>query len=250
LPSLPIPALTGTDWLRLRRHDARRPPPTVGRLGRPEATLTDSLVVLEPSVDVRLSCTILTAELTDHGPVPLGQVAGTFSDLTHDQYTYGLRVLRERGLITYGKDTGRDCYVLTEAGEGLGDVHDALSRWARTHHVPAETCDFAARIEASLRLLRDRDLLFVLATASGDRASGLDTETERSLTDAGFMYVMRDGEPALTTAGLDLRTPLAALTSWARTHAELLQQRTHGRPGLRSTIPGPARRPAAARRPT
>jgi len=192
--------------------------------------------------------TRLIAELTDHGPVPLGEVAGTFTDLTHNQYTYGLRALRDRGLIAYGKDTGRDCYVLTRAGEGLGDVHDAMSRWARKHDFPSETCDFATRIDAALRLLRDRDLLTVLASAGGDRVSGLEAEAERSLTENGFMYVMRDGEPALTTAGQDLRGPLTALASWARAHADLLQRRTDTRPGLRTTIPGPARQTPAARR--
>jgi DNA-binding HxlR family transcriptional regulator len=208
---------------------------------RPSST-TD-LVVAAAELLGRQWTTRLLAELTDHGPVPLGQVAGTFPDLTHDQYTYGLRALRERGLIAYGKDTGRDCYVLTPAGEGLGDVHDALSRWARKHAFPAETCDFAGRIEATLRLLRDRDLLTVLATAVGpsrDQASGLDADAERSLTENGFMYVMRDGEPALTSAGQDLRGPLSALASWARAHADLLRRRTDTRPGLRTTIPGPA----------
>lgn len=214
---------------------------------RPSST-TD-LVVAAAELLARQWTTRLTAELTDHGPVPLGQVAGTFSDLTHDQFTYGLRALRDRGLIAYGKDAGRDCYVLTPAGEGLGDVHDVMSRWARKHHFPAAQSDFATRIEATLRLLKARDLLTVLATASADKASGLDTEAERSLTEGGFMYVMRDSEPALTSAGQDLRGPLTALASWARTHAELLQRRTDARPGLRTTIPGPARYTPAARRP-
>lgn len=213
---------------------------------RPSST-TD-LVVAAAELLGRQWTTRLISELTDHGPVPLGQVAGTFSDLTHDQFSYGLRVLRERGLIAYGKDTGRDCYVLTDAGEGLGDVHDAMSRWARKHHFPAEQSDFAIRIDASLRLLRDRDLLAVLATASPDHATGMDAEAERSLTESGFMYVLRGGEPALTSAGQDLRGPLTALTSWARTHADLLQRRADTRPGLRATIPGPARQTPAARR--
>ncbi|SEO73900.1 winged helix-turn-helix transcriptional regulator [Actinacidiphila rubida] len=212
---------------------------------RPSST-TD-LVVAAAELLGRQWTTRLTAELTDHGPVPIGLVAGTFSDLTHDQFSYGLRALRDRGLVAYGKDSGRDCYVLTDAGEGLGDVHDALSRWARKHHFPAEEGDFVTRVEAGLRLLRDRDLLTVLDTAGPDRASELDPEAERSLTDAGFMYVLRDGEPALTSAGQDLRGPLTALASWARAHASLLQRRTDTRPGLRATIPGPARTPAARR---
>jgi DNA-binding HxlR family transcriptional regulator len=210
------------------------------------SSITD-LVVAAAELLGRQWTTRLTAELTDHGPMPLGQVAGTFSDLTHDQYTYGLRALRDRGLVAYGKDAGRDCYVLTTAGEGLGDVHDALSRWARKHAFPAEQSDFATRIEASLRLLRDRDLLTVLATARPDRATGVDAEAERSLTENGFMYVLTGGEPALTSAGQDLRGPLTALATWARTHAGLLQRRTDTRPGLRTTIPGPARTPAARR---
>ncbi|WP_225847258.1 winged helix-turn-helix transcriptional regulator [Streptomyces sp. HPF1205] len=211
-------------------------------MNRPSST-TD-LIVAAADLLGRQWTTRLVAELTDHGPVPLGLVAGTFSDLTHDQYTYGLRALRERGLIAYGKDAGRDCYVLTEAGEGLGDVHDALSRWARTHGYPTEHCDFVTRIEASLWLLKDRDLLTVLATAGSgaDRGSGLDAEAERSLTKGGFMYVLRDGEPVLTCAGQDLRGPLTALASWARTHADLLRRRTDTRPGLRTTIPGPVRK--------
>ncbi|WP_433892613.1 hypothetical protein [Streptomyces sp. CA-111067] len=212
---------------------------------RPSST-TD-LVVAAAELLGRQWTTRLTAELTDHGPVPLGLVAGTFSDLTHDQFTYGLRALRDRGLVAYGKDAGRDCYVLTTAGEGLGDVHDALSRWARKHHFPTEQSDFVTRVEAGLRLLRDRDLLTVLATAGGDRAAGVDAEAERSLTENGFMYVLTGGEPALTSAGQDLRGPLTALTSWARAHAGLLQRRTDTRPGLRTTIPGPARTPAARR---
>jgi DNA-binding HxlR family transcriptional regulator len=192
--------------------------------------------------------TRLTSELTDHGPVPLGLVAGTFSDLTHDQYSYGLRALRDRGLIAYGKDAGVDCYVLTTAGEGLGDVHDALSRWARKHHFPAEQSDFVTRVEAGLRLLRDRDLLTVLATAGPDPAAGVDAAAERSLTENGFMYVLREGEPALTSAGQDLRGPRTALASWARTHADLLQRRADTRPGLRTTIPGPSRQTPAPRR--
>lgn len=214
---------------------------------RPSST-TD-LVVTAAELLGRQWTTRLVSELTDHGPVPLGLVAGTFSDLTHDQYTYGLRALRDRGLIAYGKDAGRDCYVLTGAGAGLGDVHDALSRWARKHHFPAEQSDFATRIDAGLRLLRDRDLLTVLATAGGDRDSGLDAEAERSLTENGFMYVLRDGEPALTCAGQDLRGPLTALASWARAHAGLLQNRSDRRPGLRTTIPGPARQTPVTRRP-
>lgn len=213
---------------------------------RPSST-TD-LVLAAADLLGRQWTTRLVSELTDHGPVPLGQVAGTFSDLSHDQYTYGLRALHDRGLVAYGKDSGCDCYVLTDAGDGLGDVHDALSRWARKHHFPTERCDFVTRIEDGLRLLKDRDLLTVLTTASDDRAPGLDTEAERSLTDAGFMYVLRDGEPALTSAGQDLRGPLTALASWARAHADLLQRRTDTRPGLRTTIPGPARQTPAARR--
>ncbi|WUH90341.1 hypothetical protein OG900_09665 [Streptomyces sp. NBC_00433] len=150
-------------------------------------------------------------------------------------------------LTDHGKDAGRDCYVLTEAGEGLGDVHDALARWARKHHFPAEESDFVTRVEASLVLLRDRDLLTVLATAGPDRAAGVDAEAERSLTENGFMYVLAGGEPALTSAGQDLRGPLTALASWARAHAGLLQRRTDTRPGLRTTIPGPTRTPAARR---
>lgn len=208
---------------------------------------TTDLIIAAADLLARQWTTRLVAELTDHGPVPLGQVAGTYSDLTHDQVTYGLRALRERGLITYGKDAGHNCYILTPAGEGLGDVHDALSRWARAHHFPAQHSDFATRIEASLRLLKDRDLLTVLAGASSDLTSGLGAEAERSLTENGFMYVMRDGQPALTTAGQDLRGPLAALASWARTHADLLRRRTDTRPGLRTTIPGPGRKTPARR---
>nr|WSX75884.1 winged helix-turn-helix transcriptional regulator [Streptomyces sp. NBC_00899] len=209
---------------------------------------TTDLVVAAAELLGRQWTTRLVSELTDHGPVPLGLVAGTFSDLTHDQFTYGLRALRDRGLVAYGKDSGRDCYVLTTAGEGLGDVHDAMARWARKHHFPAEESDFVTRVEASLGLLRDRDLLTVLATASGDRASGLDAEAEQSLTENGFMYVLREGEPALTSAGQDLRGPLTALASWARTHADLLQSRSDTRPGLRTTIPSPSRQTPAARR--
>lgn len=123
-----------------------------------------------------------------------------------------------------------------------------MARWARKHHFPAEESDFVTRVEASLGLLRDRDLLTVLATASGDRASGLDAEAEQSLTENGFMYVLREGEPALTSAGQDLRGPLTALASWARTHADLLQSRSDTRPGLRTTIPSPSRQTPAARR--
>jgi DNA-binding HxlR family transcriptional regulator len=213
---------------------------------RPSST-TD-LVVAAAELLGRQWTTRLVSELTDHGPVPLGLVAGTFSDLTHDQFTHGLRALRDRGLVAYGKDSGRDCYVLTDAGEGLGDVHDAMARWARKHHFPAQECDFATRIEAGLRLLRDRDLLTVLATADPDRAAGVDAEAERSLTVNGFMYVLRDGEPALTSAGQDLRGSLTALASWARTHADLLQRRTDTRPGLRTTIATPSRQTPAARR--
>ncbi|MCL2729129.1 MAG: hypothetical protein FWE15_03780 [Actinomycetia bacterium] len=208
---------------------------------------TTDLVIAAAEVLGRQRTTRLVSELNDHGPVPLGQVAGTFSDLTQDQCNHGMRDLRQRGLIAYGKDAGRDCYVLTTAGEGLGDVHDALFRWARKYNFPAEQSDFVTRVEASLGLLRDRDLLTVLATAGGDQASGLDPEAERSLTENGFMYVLRDGEPALTAAGQDLRGPLTVLTSWARAHAGLLQGRADTRPGLRTTIPGPSRTPAARR---
>lgn len=209
---------------------------------------TTDMVVAAAELLGRAWTTRLTAELIDHGPVPIGLVAGTFSDLTHDQFTYGLRALRERGLIAYGTDCGRDCYVLTDAGEGLGDIHHAMSRWARKHDFPTPKSDFVTRVEATLRLLRDRDLLAVLASASAGEATGLDTEAERSLTENGFMYVLREGEPALTTAGQDLRGPLTALTSWARAHGNLLQRRTDARPGLRTAIPGPARRTSAARR--
>jgi DNA-binding HxlR family transcriptional regulator len=214
---------------------------------RPSST-TD-LVVAAAELLGRRQTTRVLSELTDHGPVPLGEVAATFSDLAHDQYTYRLQVLRERGLIAYGKDTGRDCYVLTPAGEGVGDVHHCLSGWARKHAFPAQTCDFETRIEHGLRLLEGRHLLTLLADPGTARASGLDPDTERSLTASGFMYVMRDGEPALTAAGQDLRGPATALTSWARDHADLLQRRTDTRRGLRTTIPRPARQTPAARRP-
>jgi DNA-binding HxlR family transcriptional regulator len=214
---------------------------------RPSST-TD-LVVAAAELLGRQWTTRLISELTDHGPVPLGHLAGVFGDLTHDQYTYGLRALRDRGLVAYGKDAGVDCYVLTPAGEGLGDVHHTLSGWARKHAFPAHNCDFATRIDAGLRLLKDRHLLTLLAASDTGRASGLDEDTERSLTASGFMYVMRDGEPALTSAGQDLRGPLTALTSWAAAHADLLQRRADTRPGLRTTIPGPARHAPAARRP-
>jgi DNA-binding HxlR family transcriptional regulator len=218
----------------------------------PRPASTTDLVVAAAQLLGRQWTTRVIAELTDHGPIPLGLVAGTLSDLTHDQYTYGLRVLRDRGLIAYGKDTGRDCYVLTAAGEGLGDVHFAMSRWARNHGFPSRECDFVTRVDATLRLLRDRDLLAVLGGADteplaepvGGAAVGMDTQAERSLTEAGFMYVVRDGVPTLTRAGRDLRGPLTALASWAQTHADLLQRRIDTRPGLRTTIPGPQRAPA------
>jgi DNA-binding HxlR family transcriptional regulator len=217
-------------------------------MSKREPSTTD-LVIAAAELLGRHSTTRMISELTDHGPLPLGQVAGTFSDLTPDQHSYGLRALRKHGLIAHGKDAGRDCYVLTPAGEGVGDVHHSLSAWARKHAFPEQNCDFETRIQHGLRLLEGRHLLTLLADSGTARASGLDPDTERSLTASGFMYVMRDGEPALTSAGQDLRGPATALASWARDHASLLQRRTDTRRGLRTTIPRPARQTPAARRP-
>jgi DNA-binding HxlR family transcriptional regulator len=208
---------------------------------------TTDLVVAAAELLRRQWTTRLIAELTDNGPIPLGQAAATFSDLTQVQRVYGLRVLRERGLIAYGKDRARDCYVLTAAGQELGDVHDALSRWARAHAFPAEHCTFPTRIEETLRLLKDRDLLTILTSAKPAPAGELDAGTERSLTENGFMYVMRDGEALLTAAGQDLRGPLGTLAAWAQAHPDLLHRQADARPGLHTTISGPTRRTPARR---
>jgi DNA-binding HxlR family transcriptional regulator len=214
---------------------------------RKRPSSTTDLVVAAAALLGRQRTTRLISELTDHGPAPLGELAGIFCDLTHDQYSHGLRALRERGLIAYGKDQARDCYVLTAAGQELGDVYDALSRWARAHAFPTEQCTFPSRIEETLRLLKDRDLLTILASARPALAGELDAETERSLTASGFMYVMRDGEALLTAAGQALRGPLGTLASWARAHPDLLHRQADVRPGLHATISGPTRRAPARR---
>ncbi|QPP05161.1 hypothetical protein G4Z16_00755 [Streptomyces bathyalis] len=227
--------------------------------------------------------TRVISEIDDNGPIPRQTVSSAFPDLPHHALHYALTALRRRGLLTVGAEepdaqhepedheeeeeepeeegevAGASNYVLTEAGADLGDVHDALFRWARQHHYPARTCDFVTRVEATLTLLKNPHLTVAL-TMLTTPGIGSDLDGEQlpsddqlqALIEDGLAEYSGDGGFVLTPAGEALRGPLGVLASWAQTHAAIVPtSRSPRRPGAVSPKASPAYRscsggPAAA----
>lgn len=222
--------------------------------------------------------TRVISEIDDNGPIPRQTVSSAFPDLPQNALHYALTTLRRRGLLTVGAEEHEEhkaneeheaeegeeeeeearasSYVLTDAGADLGDVHDALFRWARRHNYPSRTCDFVTRVEATLNLLKNPRVPAALA-APGTGSERYNAQAPsagqmHALVADGLAEQSGNGNCTLTPAGEALRGPLSVLASWAQTHAALIPtSRGTRRPGAVSATAVPAYRsppgsPAAA----
>jgi DNA-binding HxlR family transcriptional regulator len=215
--------------------------------------------------------TRVVSEIDDNGPIPRHSVSSAFPDLPHHALQYALTALRRRGLLTVGTEGHEEqqeleeheegdeeaeeesevavasSYVLTEAGADLGDVHDALFRWARQYHYPARTCDFVTRVEAALNLLKNTHVPAALATPGvGTHLAGVvptSADQLHPLVKHGLAEHCGNGSCTLTSAGEALRGPLGVLASWAQRHADIVPtSRGARRSGVVSAKAVPARR--------
>jgi DNA-binding HxlR family transcriptional regulator len=167
--------------------------------------------------------TRIVTELDDNGPIPFRHTNSALADIPSNSRTPALRALQRRGLVAVTDAGDAASYVLSDAGQGLGDVYEVIARWARTHHYPDAGADFARRINHTLALLTDPD---AVATLAGQTPPGPEpTEQMTRLVTSGLAVPGAGGRApyTLTAAGTALRGPLAALQSWASAHAELLQ---------------------------
>ncbi|RSO06987.1 hypothetical protein DMH18_26450 [Streptomyces sp. WAC 06783] len=185
--------------------------------------------------------TRVISEIDDNGPLPRRMAARTFTDLPRTGIHYALPTLRHRGLLTIAEHDGRTCYLLTEAGEGLGDVYEALARWSRTHHYPDTAADFVSRVEAGLELLKDRRVLTALTEDQPDAPPDTaDTESD-TLTQANLAEPTGARRWRLTQAGQDLRGPYAELAAWTAAHVHLIDAVPPRRSALGTRLPQPPR---------
>ncbi|MCX5303133.1 winged helix-turn-helix transcriptional regulator [Streptomyces sp. NBC_00160] len=189
--------------------------------------------------------TRIISEIDDNGPIPHRAAQATFPDIPADSLQHGLRTLRQRGLLQIREHRDDDSPVgLTQAGRDLGDVYEALSRWARRHHYPTSQTDFLTRVEATLVLLRDRHTVSLLEAPSTMPYS----YRARRALHAGLLSTGPDGRYELTEVGKELRQALAALTSWAAAHPQVVMAAASRRPGRPTTelhrLAGPALPPA------
>ncbi|MFZ3470331.1 winged helix-turn-helix transcriptional regulator [Streptomyces sp. 4.24] len=176
--------------------------------------------------------TRIISEIDDNGPIPRGAAQATFPDIPEDNLQHGMRSLRHRGLLQVRENRGDDSPLeLTQAGQDLGDVYEALSRWARKHHYPAPQTGFVTRIESTLVLLRDRHTVSLLSAPS---AMPYGYKARRALH-AGLISAGPDGRYALTAAGGELRQALAVLSNWAAEHPQVVMATASRRPGRPTT---------------
>ncbi|MFI7356130.1 winged helix-turn-helix transcriptional regulator [Streptomyces avidinii] len=185
--------------------------------------------------------TRIISELDDNGPIPRRAAQATFPDIPEDSLQHGMRSLRQRGLLQVrGRRDDDSPLGLTEAGRDLGDVYEALSRWARRHDYPAPQTGFVNRVEATLVLLRDRPTVNLLRSPS-TTPNGYGA---RRALHAGLISTSPDGRYVLTPAGEGLRQALAVLTDWAAAHPQVVLAAASRRPGRPTTelhrIAGPA----------
>lgn len=191
--------------------------------------------------------TRIISEIDDNGPIPHGAAQATFPDIPADSLQHGLRTLRQRGLLQVRERREDDSPVeLTQAGQDLGDVYEAFSRWARRHHYPTSQSDFVTRVEATLYLLRDRHTVSLLEAPS---AMPYGYRARRALH-AGLIGTGPNGWYTLTAAGGELGQALAVLTNWAAVHPQVVMDAAGRRPGRPTTalhhLAGPALPPAHA----
>ncbi|MFJ6017287.1 regulator [Streptomyces sp. NPDC092952] len=92
----------------------------------------------------------LVTEIDDNGAIPPRRLAGTLPDLSAHQLRSAVDTARAHSLVRIAPGTGLE---LTETGEELADLYDAMARWARRRALPATVCDFNSRIQCVLDLL-------------------------------------------------------------------------------------------------
>ncbi|MFJ6898172.1 regulator [Streptomyces hokutonensis] len=92
----------------------------------------------------------LITEIDDNGPIPPRALDRTLADVPAPHLRQSADRARVLGLVHVQPGAGLS---LTESGEELADVYDAMARWARRHSYPRPVCDFTGRIQHTLALL-------------------------------------------------------------------------------------------------
>lgn len=190
--------------------------------------------------------TRIISEIADNGRIPHGALHATFPDIPEVSLPGAVKGMRIRGLLQADEQDEIEATALTEAGRDLGDVYDALARWARRYDHPVPQAGFITRVEAVLNLLRDPSTVDLLTGAT----SAEDGQGNTLARQAGLLTLGAGGRTVLTEAGEDLRRPLAALADWAAAHPEVVQTSRKHRRAMPATYVRPVALPQARTTPS
>ncbi|MGW2404079.1 hypothetical protein ACWCXK_06075 [Streptomyces sp. NPDC001739] len=201
-------------------------------------------------------------ELIDFGPLPRHQQGSPFPELSSRRVQGYFRSLRHRHLVELQLVDDEPAYVVSEAASALGEVYDALNRWAKVHLPYATQLPYVARVHETLTLLGEPFTVPILATlANGPVWSDViellirpcvHSVTARAavaehlprLATRGLLdHADQDLDTiALTGAGRALLTPLAAIDSWGAEHVHVPvgeQRRAVGPAMATAILPSP-----------